>query len=197
MEGATKSGFYINMTACIGCRTCQIACKDKNNLPVGILYRRVKSFETGEYPAPGYYHYSYSCNHCTNPKCVDACPTGATHISEEDSTIQYDSSVCIRCQYCVKNCPYGVPQYYEAEDKIGRCDACLNLRKADKNPACVDACLMRALEWGPLEDLRRKHEAGGLTSDIAILPSSEITTPSILIKPSRNALDENPEEVGI
>ena len=68
-------GFYFDMTACIGCKTCQIACKDKNDLPLGTLYRNIESYETGEFPKPGAYHLSVSCNHCEKPACVEMCPT--------------------------------------------------------------------------------------------------------------------------
>ena len=197
MEDIRKMGFCIDMTACIGCRTCQIACKDKSGLPVGIYYRRVTSYETGRYPNPGYYHYSASCNHCTYPKCVERCPTGATYISEEDATVQYDDSICIRCRYCVNACPYGVPQYFKTENKVGKCDACLDLRKADKNPVCVDACMMRAIEWGVLEEMKEKYEQDKLTSDIAVLPSSMLTRPSVLIKPSKHAQNKDYVEVEI
>ena len=74
-----KLGFYFDSTLCIGCRTCQVACKDKNGLPAGISYRVVRSFETGDYPRPGFYHYSGACNHCFSPACVASCPVGAIH----------------------------------------------------------------------------------------------------------------------
>ena len=67
-------GFYFDQTVCAGCHTCQIACKDKNRLDVGTLYRKVRTFETGEYPNPGIYHLATTCNHCDNPACVAACP---------------------------------------------------------------------------------------------------------------------------
>ena len=78
-----KKAFYFNMANCIGCRTCQIACKDVNDLEVGTLFRHVDSFETGAYPSAVLYHYSSSCNHCEEPACVANCPTGAMYIDEE------------------------------------------------------------------------------------------------------------------
>ena len=66
-------GFYFDQTVCAGCHTCQIACKDKNRLDVGCLFRNVKSYETGEFPNPGIYHMSTTCSHCDNPACVSAC----------------------------------------------------------------------------------------------------------------------------
>lgn len=66
-------GFYFDMTRCIGCRACQVACKDKNRLEVGTLYRNVKSYTVGTFPNVKSYSYSGSCNHCENPICLANC----------------------------------------------------------------------------------------------------------------------------
>ncbi len=187
-----KLGFYIDMTACIGCKTCQMACKDKNDLEIGIIFRRVKTFETGKYPNPGVYHYSGSCNHCTEAKCVKGCPTGAMHYGE-DKTVQHDPELCIGCKYCTWNCPYSVPQYRESKNIVGKCDMCMDLRKAGENPACVDACVMRCLKIGDLDELEKEY-GFDLVSDLPILPPSDITEPSLLIKPKVIALDSNYKE---
>ena len=112
-ENKNPQGFYFNQQMCIGCRTCQVACKDKNDLEVGYLFRRVESFEVGEFPAPATFHYSGACNHCHTPACVEVCPAGATYINEEDGTVQHDDEACIGCGYCVKACPYGHPVLIE------------------------------------------------------------------------------------
>ena len=69
-------GFYFDMTRCVGCRACQVACKDRCNLDLGVLFRYAKTYETGSFPKVGMYNYSGSCNHCENPACVTVCPTG-------------------------------------------------------------------------------------------------------------------------
>lgn len=181
-------GFYFDMTACIGCRTCQIACKDKNNLKVGTIFRQARTFETGVYPTPGAYHYSGSCNHCENPKCVEGCPTGAMHV-DEDGTVQPDLAKCIGCRYCTWACPYGVPQFIKDLGKVSKCDGCKDLRNKGGTPVCVEACPMRALEWGDTDELRAKH--GEMTRDLPILPSSSITNPSVVIKAKAIALQKD------
>lgn len=182
----SKQGFYFDMDSCIGCKTCQVACKDKNNLDIGILFRKITSFEVGFYPHPGNYHFSGTCNHCTNPKCVEGCPTGAMYIAS-DGTVQHDADICIGCRYCIWNCPYGVPQFLPELGKVGKCDGCKDLRDKGENPVCVDACIMRALEWGDIEELRKKHIKEDLINNLPILPSSSITNPSLLIKPKNVA----------
>ncbi|MFA5536525.1 MAG: 4Fe-4S dicluster domain-containing protein [Bacillota bacterium] len=176
----TRLGFYFDMTSCVGCRTCEIACKDKNNLQVGIVFRQVSTFETGSFPNPGVFHYSGACNHCANPKCVEGCPTGAMHISD-DGTIQHDSDKCIGCRYCVWNCPYGAPKFIPETGKVAKCDSCKDLRDKGENPACVDACMMRALEWGDIDELKRKHAGEELTNDLPILETSTISEPALII----------------
>ena len=184
-----RKGFYFDMTSCIGCRTCQIACKDKNNLDTGIVFRKVITFETGVYPAPGVYHYSSTCNHCENPKCVEGCPTGAMYIAE-DKTVQHNPDKCIGCQYCTWNCPYGVPQYNAKIGKVSKCNACKDLTDRGQNPACVDACIMRCLHFGDLDELEKLY-GGGTISELPILPPASETNPSIRIKPKAIALNKN------
>lgn len=185
-------GFYFDMTFCIGCRTCQIACKDKNNLKVGTIFRRVRTFEAGRYPNAIMYHFSGTCNHCTEAKCVKGCPTGAMHYGE-DGTVQHDASMCIGCKYCTWNCPYSVPQYMEGKNVVGKCDTCMDLREAGKNPVCVDACIMRCLKFGNLDELKKEYGTD-LVREIPIQPSATVTVPSLLIKPKNCALDSDYKE---
>ncbi len=109
----SKMGFYFNQKKCVGCRTCQVACKDKNDLEVGELFRHVTSYQAGKYPNAMLYHYAATCNHCMDPACVAACPNGAMYVDEEDGTVQHDDTKCLGCQYCVEACPYSVPVYIE------------------------------------------------------------------------------------
>lgn len=188
-------GFYFDMQACIGCRTCQIACKDKNNLPIGILFREVKKFEIGVFPKSNSYNISYSCNHCEEAKCVKGCPTGAMHYGA-DGTVQHDPDLCIGCQYCIMNCPYSVPQFLPERNIIGKCDSCIDLRNAGQNPACVDACLMRCLHFGDLDELRKEY-GNDLVNALPILPSPDITKPSLLISPKTCALESSFTELEV
>lgn len=173
-----QKGFYFDQAACIGCKGCQIACKDKNNSKVGVLYRRVYHMEMGKYPNPRRAHLSISCNHCEDPKCVENCPSGALKKRTEDGLVTVDRNVCIGCRLCTWSCPYEAIQYKEDEGKVGKCDGCLDLLEKGENPACVDACVMRCLEFGDIESLRQKY---GKNADVKGLPSSSITNPNIVI----------------
>lgn len=177
----SQLGFYFDMTRCIGCRTCQVACKDKWQMQnAGPRTRRVETYEAGDYPNAVMYHISMSCNHCSNAACVRACPSGAT-FKAEDGTTRYDDTLCIGCGACAEACPYGAPQLLE-NSKIARCDSCFTLRENGMNPVCVDACLMRCLDFGEVEELKAKY-GPDLVSDAAPLFDSSATQPNLLIKP--------------
>ena len=180
-------GFYFNLSACSGCRTCQTACKDRIDLRVCVLYRHVDTYHTGSYPNATMYHVVAACNHCDDPACVNNCPTGAMHVAE-DGTVQHDDAACIGCRNCVAVCPYDAPQYREELQITGKCDACKPFRDRGLNPVCVDACPMRAIEFGDLDELRARHEGENLVSEIPALPSSDVTQPTTLINPKDSAL---------
>ena len=179
-----QKGFYFDMTTCSGCKTCQLACKDVNNLEVGMLFRKVHDFEGGKYPKPWSFPLSISCNHCAEPKCAANCPTGAMYKRPEDGVVIHRKEKCIGCRMCLWSCPYGAPQYNEKTGKVGKCDGCAALTAQGENPACVDACLMRCLQFGDIEELRKKY---GANADVKGLPASATTSPSLVIKPSPQA----------
>ena len=164
-------GFYVDVQRCIGCRTCQVACKDRHNLQAaGPRTRRVGSFECGTYPEVGMFHLTVSCNHCDDPACVAGCPTGA-----------------------MITCPYGAPQFDEDENMIVKCDACKALREDGRNPVCADACPMRAIEFGDVDELRAKH--GDAVSELPVLPSAATTRPNLLLHASPEAQRSDFNEV--
>jgi len=172
-------GFYFDMTRCVGCRACQIACKDKNHLDVGTVFRNAKTYSVGRFPDTKLYSYTASCNHCGNPSCMAVCPSGAI-FRAEDGTVLLDQALCIADQTCITACPYGVPQVMPIGN-AGKCDSCYAIRQAGSLPACVSSCPNRALDFGDLEDLKKKYGAN-LVSEIALLPSKDTTLPSLLIK---------------
>ncbi|MEC4273251.1 4Fe-4S dicluster domain-containing protein [Adlercreutzia sp. R25] len=173
-------GFYFDEAKCMGCRSCQVACKDRNNLPVGQLFRHMISYETGTYPDVKVFHQAKTCNHCASAACVANCPTGAMQYAD-DGAVVHDDEVCIGCGTCVNSCPYEVPLLDEAESIARKCDSCKALRDAGMNPVCVDACPMRCLDFGEIGDLKAKY--GDFDAKRPYLPSPDMTSPSTMIKP--------------
>jgi len=182
-------GFYVDMTSCAGCKACQIACSDKNDLDVGILFRQVRGFEGGKFPNPWIYYLSLTCNHCENPKCVKNCPTQALH-KLENGIVDHDKDKCIGCRFCTWNCPYGAPKFIEELGKVSKCNMCRDLIEQGQNPVCVDACVMRAIEWGDLDELKAKYGSVSV-QDLPVLANSSITNPSVLIKPKTVAFQKD------
>lgn len=173
-----QKGFYYNMGACIGCKVCQIACKDINGLEVGLDYRNVEYFEEGKFPKPEFHYMSMACNHCAEPKCIQVCPVGALSKAEETGLVLHDKETCIGCKACVAACPYEAMHYKEEENKSGKCDGCISLVKKGEQPACVSGCLTRALDFGDLDELKEKYKNVNFTN----LEDKQNTNPSILIK---------------
>ncbi len=181
-------GYYFDMTRCVGCRACQVACKDKNRLDVGTIFRNAKTYSVGTYPNVKPYSFSASCNHCATPACMAVCPTGSIQRAD-DGTVIIDSSTCIGDGLCADACPYAIPQLLP-DSTYGKCDGCYAIRQAGGQPACVSSCPDRALDFGEYADLQAKY-GPGTVNEIAILPSASTTTPSLVIKAKDAALDSN------
>jgi len=182
-----RYGFYLDTRACTGCKACQIACKDKNNLPVGVLWRRVVEVQGGEWLPRGAawftsafaYFVSSACMHCQAPICAEVCPTKAI-FQREDGIVLIDERRCMGCRYCEMACPYRALQYDLDKGVMTKCDFCFDLLDEGKSPACVSACQMRVLDFGDLEELQVLH--GGL-NDIFPLPDPVLTKPAMVFTP--------------
>lgn len=146
-------GFLVDTKNCVGCRACEIACKNRNQLESpGPRLRKVETTESGTFPGTRVVHLSLSCQHCENPACVEVCPAGAI-TKREDGTVIADQSKCLGCQACQSACPYGVPQYREDDGTMIKCDGCADRRAVGLQPACAHTCFYNALYAGPLSEL--------------------------------------------
>ena len=185
----TQYGFYFDSTRCTGCKTCEMACKDYKDLPATIAFRKVYDYEGGSWTDAGNgvyttdtfaYHVSLACNHCAMPACMAKCPSGAIEKDGKTGLVHIDQEKCTGVGACVTSCPYNVPALDDAK-KAQKCDGCADRVAEGLNPICVEACPLRALEFGDIEELRAKH--AGTVAGIAPMPSPDETTPSIAILP--------------
>lgn len=193
--------FYFDSSSCSGCKACQVACKDKNNLPVGILWRRVYEVTGGGWTRRGdawlstvfAYNVSLACNHCERPICVEVCPAGA-YTKRADGIVLLDSNRCLGCQYCAWACPYGAPQYDERTGRMSKCNFCVDNLEAGQPPACVAACPLRALDFGDRAELEARY---GSLDVIYPLPEAALTEPALVLTPHREAGRTASEPAGI
>jgi len=187
-----QMGFYFDQTRCVGCLTCIVACKDWHDVPAGpASWRWLKTIEKGQYPELFVAFLSLSCLHCQQPGCIPACPAHAIYKRKDDGIVVVDKGACLGNEncgiFCKDACPYGGPQFgAEPGAKMQKCEFCLDKLAENKKPVCVDACLMRALDAGPIEELRAKYvdirEAEGFAYADELIPS-------IIFKPKKDTKD--------
>ena len=109
-----RYGMVVDLTRCIGCQACMVACKVEHFIPPDMFWCRVLMKEYGKYPTAQKQIVPILCNHCKEAPCVDVCPTGAT-TKREDGLVTVDYDKCIGCRYCMMACPYGSRYYHENE----------------------------------------------------------------------------------
>ena len=110
---AKQLAFYFNSSQCSGCKACQMACKDKHNLEVGMIWRRVYEITGGNWEKKGdawiphvfVYNLSIACNHCAKPACKDVCPAAAV-TKRKDGIVLIDREKCIECMTCFEKCRF-------------------------------------------------------------------------------------------
>ncbi len=192
---AKQYAFYFDANSCNGCKACTIACKSKNDLPVGITWRRVYEYGGGSWNADANdpslmvpnnifaYAVSVACMHCENPLCMEVCPAAAI-TKTDDGIVLIDADKCIGCRYCEWACPYGAPQFDEDAGAMTKCNMCEDLVAKGEKPECVTACVMRAMDFGELDELRQKY---GNENAIEPLPQAHYTNPALVITPHRHS----------
>ncbi|HPC84047.1 MAG TPA: dimethylsulfoxide reductase subunit B [Thermoanaerobaculaceae bacterium] len=181
----TRLGFGVDTSACTGCKACQAACKDRNGLPVGVLWRRVYEISGGSWRREGEawrhdvwaYSLSVSCNHCEEPICLEVCPSNA-YTKRDNGIVAHDPARCLGCGNCAWACPYGAPQLDPARGVMTKCNLCEEELAAGRAPACVAACPLRVLEVGDREELAARFGP----PDMVPLPDPGLTTPSLRLR---------------
>lgn len=186
VEPDMQLGFIHNNVDCIGCRACEIACKDKNGLAPGPRFRRVQYIEGGTYPEVFAYKVNMSCNHCAEPACLPTCPTGAIFKRKQDGIVDIDSTLCIGCRRCEAACPFGAPQFDPEVNVVKKCNMCVDEIDAGRKPYCVMACMMRVLDIGSIEKIWdgtletvAKGPADTVSRQVKNMANIKLTKPSI------------------
>jgi formate dehydrogenase iron-sulfur subunit len=173
-------GFFTDTTLCIGCKACEVACKEWNNLPADELHLTGDSYDnTGRLSSHTWRHVNFIeetvrdneqaafqsgwlmmsdvCKHCHNAPCVEACPTGALFYTEFH-TVVVQQDICNGCGYCQPACPFGVIDLSMADGKAHKCTLCYDRLKSGLEPACAKACPTNSIQFGELSELQTRAE---------------------------------------
>jgi formate dehydrogenase iron-sulfur subunit len=175
-------GFFTDTTLCIGCKACEVACNQWNQLPStnggantlsgnsydntrqldGIHWRHVKFVEQFDQSDPlraggRWLLMSDVCKHCVQAGCLEVCPTGAIIRTEFDSVV-IQSDVCNGCRYCIAACPFDVIEINPVTKTAQKCTLCYDRLQAGLTPACAQACPTASIQFGPLNELRRRAD---------------------------------------
>jgi formate dehydrogenase iron-sulfur subunit len=174
-------GFFTDTTVCIGCKACEVACKQWNQLPDdGMFFSGLSYDNTLELGASTWRHVEFIerpvalsgqmadnfswlmlsdvCKHCKRAGCLENCPTGAIIRTEFDS-VYVQPDVCNGCGYCVVGCPFGVIDRLEKDGRAWKCTLCYDRQRDQMEPACAKACPTDSILFGEVAELREKAEA--------------------------------------
>jgi DMSO reductase iron-sulfur subunit len=195
LEEGEQYRFHFDMTKCIGCKCCVVACNEQNGNPADLNWRRVGEVEGGYYPNTQRHYLSMGCNHCVEPSCMIGCPVEAYTKDPVTGVVIHSAEACIGCQYCTWNCSYGVPQYNPERGVVGKCDMCHNRLSDDMAPACVSACPEGAIaiEIVNIAEWRRDYlsaNAPGLPSADDSISTTRVTLPENMV-PDLGRVDIN------
>ena len=175
----TTTGFFTDSTLCIGCKACEVACKEWNDIPAdgyamsGASYdntlalghstwRHVKFVEHettigagGNAASQMSWQFSSDvCKHCENAGCLEACPTGAI-VRTQFGSVYIQPDVCNGCGYCVVTCPFGVVDRRPDDGRAQKCTFCYDRQLAGQQPACAKACPTQSILFGDLDELQK------------------------------------------
>jgi formate dehydrogenase iron-sulfur subunit len=176
-----RMGFFTDTTICIGCKACEVACKEWNGVPddgfqftgmsydntvglsadtwrhVAFIEQQVPSVEQGGADDFRWLMSSDVCKHCTEAACLDVCPTGSLFRTEFD-TVVVQEDICNGCGYCIPACPYGVIDQREGDGRAWKCTLCYDRLGVGMTPACAQACPTESIQFGRLDDLRERAQ---------------------------------------
>ncbi|MEA2901737.1 MAG: formate dehydrogenase iron-sulfur subunit [Actinomycetota bacterium] len=181
-----RMGFFTDTSICIGCKACEVACKEWNGVPAadknggGFEFLAQSYDNTGELGADTWRHVAFIeqkgpadrgadgefrwlmssdvCKHCTSAACLEVCPTGSL-VRTEFGTVVVQEDICNGCGYCIPACPFGVIDQRQGDGRVWKCTMCYDRLRGGLEPACATACPTKSIQYGPLDELRARAAA--------------------------------------
>lgn len=172
-----RKALLISPELCIGCRGCQTACKNWNQLPATKtvnkgtfenppdltpnLFNRIRYVEVpSETNMVRWLFVSQRCMHCDDAGCMRICPAPGALFKTKEGAVAFNKEKCIGCKLCVAGCPFDVPRYDE-KDKVSKCHLCSDRIAEGLSPACAKTCPTGAIAYGDRDELMAKAQKAG------------------------------------
>ena len=169
----TQVAKLIDVSKCIGCKACQSACQEWNDLreevgtndgtynnahdltPASLTVMRFTEWDNPETGNLEWLIRKDGCMHCEDPGCLKACPAPGAIVQYSNGIVDFDHAKCIGCGYCVKGCPFNIPRVSKVDNKAYKCTLCSDRVAVGQGPACQKACPTQAIVFGPKDDMKK------------------------------------------
>lgn len=179
IKSKKQYAMLIDTRRCIGCHACTVACKSEFDVPLGENRSWVEYVEKGVFPNVSRNFLPRLCNHCTNPPCVDVCPTNATYKREQDGIVVTDKGLCIGCKYCIQACPYDARFLNPVTGFAEKCDFCIHRVSNGLEPSCVNTCVGGARIFGDMADPESNISKQIAKNPVTVLRGEMGTLPNV------------------
>jgi formate dehydrogenase iron-sulfur subunit len=174
-EATTEVAKLIDVSKCIGCKACQVACMEWNDLRDEIgtnvgAYQNPHDLTENSWTLMRFAEYENpkgdlewlirkdGCMHCADPGCLKACPSPGAIVQYANGIVDFHEENCIGCGYCISGCPFDVPRLSKRDNKVYKCTLCSDRVAVGLEPACIKACPTGALVFGTKEDMKDHAE---------------------------------------
>jgi len=173
----TSVAKLIDTSKCIGCKACQSACLEWNNLreevgfnhgtydnPLDLTPASLTVMRFSEWINPETQNLEWlirkdGCMHCEDPGCLKACPAPGAIVQYSNGIVDFDHDKCIGCGYCIKGCPFNIPRISKVDNKAYKCTLCSDRVAVGQGPACAKACPTQAIVFGTKDEMKAHAEA--------------------------------------
>jgi formate dehydrogenase iron-sulfur subunit len=173
----TSVAKLIDTSKCIGCKACQSACLEWNNLreevgfnhgvyddPLDLTPESLTVMRFSEWINPETQNLEWlirkdGCMHCEDPGCLKACPAPGAIVQYSNGIVDFDHDKCIGCGYCIKGCPFNIPRLSKVDNKAYKCTLCSDRVAVGQGPACAKACPTQAIVFGTKDEMKAHAEA--------------------------------------